>query len=313
MSATKLRTFAVGGAVVAMALAASGEPIKGKAVGVVDGDTLTILVGEKPTTIELNAVDCPELAQPFGPQAKKHLENLVLNKPVVAVLVQPKKDEEAEVEVEVGPKRPKRASYTVTLAEGANVNHALLAAGMAWYYDRDVIVDKKLPGLAAGAIRERKGLWADPTPLAPWDYRADALKEREAMPLPQEPREEGADEEEEPRVLAHKGEGELGPRTIFPQYSDNPLYKQANPRWHKNDQGAVVGVTADNISSLPFAGMFGFRDGDVFQSVNGEVINNEAAIMRLVEKHKNASSVRVGIIRDGKPQTITVDIPDFIR
>ena len=195
---------------------------------------------------------------------------------------------------------------------GLDHHHAVLAAGMAWYYDKDVIADKKLCGLAAKAIGEKKGLWSDAAPLAPWDFRVDALKELAATGPPPEPG-EGPAEDEAPPVLALKGDHDIGPRPIFPQFQDNPLYKQAAPRWHKNEQGAVTGVTADNISSLPFASMFGFRDGDVVQSVNGDAVNSEAAIMRLAEKHKNASSLRVGIIRNGKPQTINIDISDFLR
>ena len=308
MSGKALRALAVVGAVVVMALSASGERLDGKVVEVVDGDTLKMLVDEKPRTIELNGLDCPEPDQPFGPQAKQYTENLVLNKQVAAVLVQPKKPQEGETE----PKPPSRASYAVTLPDGTNVNHALLAAGMAWYYDKDVIADKKLCGLAAKAIGEKKGLWSDAAPLAPWDFRVDALKELAATVPPPEPG-EGTANDEVPRVLALKGDHDIGPRPIFPQFQENPLYKQAAPRWHKNEQGAVVGVTADNISSLPFASMFGFRDGDVVQSVNGDAVNSEAAIMRLAEKYKNASSLRVGIVRNGKPQTINIDIPDFLR
>ena len=291
-----------------IALPASGERLDGKVVEVLDGDTLKVLVDKKPSTIELNGLDCPELDQPFGAQAKQYTEDLVLNKQVVAVLARPKKLEEGEP----APKRLSRASYTVTLPDGMNVNQAVLAAGMAWYYDKDVIADKKLCGLAAKAIGEKKGLWSDGAPLAPWDFRVDALKELEATEPPPEPGEGPADDEA-PRVLALKGDHDIGPRPVFPQLQDNPLYKQAAPRWHKNEQGDVIGVTADNISSLPFASMLGFRDGDIVQSVNGDAVNSEAAIMRLAEKHKNASSLRVGILRNGKPQTINIDIPDFLR
>jgi len=295
------------GAVVVVALPASGERLDGKVVEVVDGDTLKVLVDKKPRTIELNAVDCPEPGQPFAPEAKQYTENLVLNKQVAAVLVEPKKAQEVATE----PKPPTRPSYTVTLPDGTNVNHALLTAGMAWYYDKDAIADKKLCGLAAKAISEKKGLWADAAPLAPWDFRVDALKRLAATEPPPEPGEGPADEA--PPVLALKGDHDIGPRPVFPQLEENPLYKQAAPRWQKNEQGAVIGVTAENISSLPFASMLGFRDGDVIQSVNGDAVNSEAAIMRLAEKHKNASNLRVGIIRNGKPQTINIDIPDFLR
>lgn len=55
-------------------------------------------------------------------------------------------------------------------ADGTNLNEALLKAGLAWHF-------KKYDTNAAWANIEREaraaklGLWIDPNPIAPWDWR----------------------------------------------------------------------------------------------------------------------------------------------
>ena len=72
---------AVGWILVLAALAAGqivvgspAPPAKGfeaEVVGVVDGDTIDVLVGRQKTRIRIEGIDCPELAQPFGRAAKQ--------------------------------------------------------------------------------------------------------------------------------------------------------------------------------------------------------------------------------------------------
>jgi S1-C subfamily serine protease len=66
------------------------------------------------------------------------------------------------------------------------------------------------------------------------------------------------------------------------------------------------------LSSTP-AALFGFQDGDVLSSVNGDRITSEGQIMDLYEKYKNTRVFNVGIIRNGQPQNLSVDISKFIK
>lgn len=45
----------------------------GKVVRVLDGDTIEVLVEQKPIRIRLADIDCPEKKQPFGQVAKKYV------------------------------------------------------------------------------------------------------------------------------------------------------------------------------------------------------------------------------------------------
>jgi len=57
----------------------------------------------------------------------------------------------------------------VLLAEGAHVNHALVKQGL--WYQKYAPRDTALEGLEKDAREGRKGLWADPQPVPPWEWR----------------------------------------------------------------------------------------------------------------------------------------------
>ena len=58
------------------------EEFRGRVVGVSDGDTVRILVNEKPVTVRLQGIDAPELGQSFGSRSKEALSKLVAGKTV---------------------------------------------------------------------------------------------------------------------------------------------------------------------------------------------------------------------------------------
>jgi hypothetical protein len=66
----------------------------------------------------------------------------------------------------------------VLLPGGKNLNHALLAAGMAWWYPQHAPQDAALQGLEAEAKSADNGLWADLAPSPPWEYRSEARQTR---------------------------------------------------------------------------------------------------------------------------------------
>ena len=55
---------------------------RGVCYEVVDGDTLKVRGGESVTTLRLARVNAPEINEPGGAEAKRHLEALVLGKTV---------------------------------------------------------------------------------------------------------------------------------------------------------------------------------------------------------------------------------------
>mgnify|MGYP006292529143 CR=1 FL=1 len=54
------------------------------------------------------------------------------------------------------------------------LNHALVRAGLAWWYERYAPGDQVLRRLQAQARRERRGLWSRGNAMAPWKWRRKA-------------------------------------------------------------------------------------------------------------------------------------------
>ena len=68
----------------------------------------------------------------------------------------------------------------VTLGQ-TNVNHELLKAGLAWHFTR-YDKSKELAELEAAARKSKIGLWSDPDPVAPWDWRATEAERTKSNP-----------------------------------------------------------------------------------------------------------------------------------
>jgi len=129
---------------------------------VVDGDTLRAQYEGKSVTVHLLGIDSPEMTQPFGNEAKRFMTDLAGGK---------------QVTIDLRPV-PENGIYSgvATLSDGTVLNREIVAAGLAWVREEDGKTDRELAGLAAKAIAGKKGLWADPVPLAPWDFRRDARR-----------------------------------------------------------------------------------------------------------------------------------------
>ena len=131
----------------------------GKCVGVTDGDTIRVLHDGREEKIRLSGIDAPEKAQALGQRAKQATSALVFGQVVTVV----RHDTD----------RYGRTVADVVTAEGRNVNRELVSAGMAWWYRQYAPGDRDLEQREAAARAAKRGLWADPSPVAPWDYRHD--------------------------------------------------------------------------------------------------------------------------------------------
>ncbi len=133
-----------------------GEDLAGKVVGVLDGDTIEVLHDGHPKRIRLNGIDCPEKGQPFGKKAKQYTSTMVFGKDVTIHVV--------------GFDRYRRTIGEVMLGDGRNLNRELVKAGFAWWY-RKYSKDFSLGDLEDEARLAKRGLWVDPDPIPPWEWR----------------------------------------------------------------------------------------------------------------------------------------------
>jgi len=136
--------------------ALAGE-FTGQVVGVLDGDTLEVLNGHHTERIRLSGIDCPEKGQAFGQKAKQAASALVFGKEVT--LQTHRKD------------KYQRTLADVILPDGTNVNQALVSDGWCWWYRKYVPGNTVLEGLEREARERKRGLWADPHPVPPWEWR----------------------------------------------------------------------------------------------------------------------------------------------
>jgi endonuclease YncB( thermonuclease family) len=128
----------------------------GKVVKVADGDTFTMLCnGNEQVKVRLYGIDCPESKQDYGQRAKQFLSERIAGK-TVSVTYKSKD-------------RYGRVLGTVTI-NNVNINEALLSAGLAWHY-KQYDKSQRLAALESEARRNRTGLWSQPNPIPPWDFR----------------------------------------------------------------------------------------------------------------------------------------------
>jgi len=139
-------------------------PETGKVVGVSDGDTVTLLVDGRKEKVRLFGIDCPELHQAFGRKAKKFTSRMVFHKTVSLT----RKDTD---------------QYGRTLGvievDGEFLDQALVRSGYAWHY-RKFSSSRVLDSLEQEARLNKKGLWADPDAMAPWEFRSEG--KQKSMP-----------------------------------------------------------------------------------------------------------------------------------
>jgi micrococcal nuclease len=60
---------------------------------------------------------------------------------------------------------------TGMLPDGMNLNQELVKQGWCWWYRKYAPGDTVLEGLEAEARETKKGLWVDPAPVPPWEWR----------------------------------------------------------------------------------------------------------------------------------------------
>ena len=131
--------------------------ITGRVVRVADGDTVSVLDGSNTQhKIRLHGIDTPERNQRHGKKSWDALSDMVSGRNVGVVVL--------------GRDSYGRSNGTVYLGE-RNINLAMVAAGHAWWY-RYYAPDDRLLEAAEGKARAAKlGLWAEPDPMPPWDWR----------------------------------------------------------------------------------------------------------------------------------------------
>lgn len=154
-------------ALILIALPAGGAEYNARVVKIDDGDTVTVRKDDNTQEkVRLASIDAPESDQPYGTEAKDTLANLVFNQPVRVEVVDADHDGQMLGTVWVDNLKRVGTVWVVHL----NANAEMVRQGYAWVY-RKYSQDHALLRLEAEARDARRGLWADPEPVPPWEWR----------------------------------------------------------------------------------------------------------------------------------------------
>jgi endonuclease YncB( thermonuclease family) len=122
---------------------------------VVDGDTVKVVGSDNiELDIRLAEIDAPELDQPYGKISQATLEELISGK---------------EVELR-DIRKGKYGRFVANIyCNGIWINIALVKSGVAWRYKESGFND--IMKAETNARRDKVGLWGEPDPIAPWEWR----------------------------------------------------------------------------------------------------------------------------------------------
>jgi endonuclease YncB( thermonuclease family) len=136
--------------------AVQAETFNAQVIAVLDGDTVLVKrPGRRPFKVRLAEVDAPELAQPFGAKSRQFLSDQVGRR-------------EVRVEVVATDKYGRLVAHLAR--DGRSINRELVRCGMAWEYSRFRRHSAGLD-LQREARQARRGLWGQPRPQPPWEWR----------------------------------------------------------------------------------------------------------------------------------------------
>jgi endonuclease YncB( thermonuclease family) len=149
-------------------------------VGISDGDTLTARCEaqqDRPAAtvkVRLAGIDAPERSQAYGQRARKRLSEVAFGKSVA--LIGNKKDRYgrlvAKVMVAAECAKP-------PCPQTVDAGRQLVIEGLAWWYRAYIREQAPDDRASYGAAEERArdsrlGLWADASPVPPWEWRKGA-------------------------------------------------------------------------------------------------------------------------------------------
>ncbi len=150
----------------------SASALEGQVAEVVDGGTITVISLKRPVKVRLIGIAALDPDQPYADVARQHLSDLILNKYVVV--------------------RSSRLQDGYLIGKvflgDMDVAAQMIRDGVAWYDKPDEshlgVLEQQLYDASEQAARnERRGLWHDTSPMAPWEFRKAQLAKLNPTPV----------------------------------------------------------------------------------------------------------------------------------
>lgn len=134
---------------------------------VIDGDTVDVLIGQKPVRIRLLGIDAPGLSQDAGQDAQQFLARFIEGHSVRVAL-----DSQDKYGRSLGELFVTRLDPGYRQQSDISVNAFLVRTGRAWAYRYQGEVQYSSYGdLEAQARVEKRGLWSNANAIEPWQWR----------------------------------------------------------------------------------------------------------------------------------------------
>jgi micrococcal nuclease len=134
---------------------ARAESFTGKVTSVTDGNTITVIYSNKERQMKISGVDCPDLDQPYGTEAKDFLVALIGGR---------------EIWVNVERMDHFNRSISKITLNGEDVAVQVVQAGLGWY-DTRYSSNVQIAEAQARARASKSGLWSQEKPIPPWEFR----------------------------------------------------------------------------------------------------------------------------------------------
>lgn len=131
------------------------DTVRGTVSDVREGDVLMLSTGDKTHRVRLAEIDAPEKGQRFARESIETLSKLALGKPIEVIVI---------------GKNTRGRLLGRVFAGQLDVNAEMVRLGFAWV-DLKTIRDPVLIELEKIARREKRGLWQNPYPIPPWEWR----------------------------------------------------------------------------------------------------------------------------------------------
>lgn len=203
----------------------SAASLQGKVTEVADGESFTIVSQKLPVKIRLIAIAVPAAEQSYASAARQHLAELILNNYVV---------------VRYSALQGGLLIGQVRLGD-MDVGAQMIRDGVAWYNKTDERliseVERQVYSQSQDLARnERRGLWQDESPVAPWDFQKARLAQPNASvaSLPTSSRPASFRSKTKPPGLSNEDlmGGVIQPGTIAGKPEVRPISGDASPgRW----------------------------------------------------------------------------------
>jgi endonuclease YncB( thermonuclease family) len=138
--------------------------IHGRVTGILDGDTINVRIfAKKQIRVRIAFIDAPEKDQAFGQRAKTAMSELVFGK---------------DVKLRPHTIDRHRGLLARVLIDNQDAGLELLKQGLCWVYEKYVgeasaEIQTSYWAAQAAAQSDRLGLWQDPDPVPPWEWRKD--------------------------------------------------------------------------------------------------------------------------------------------